>query len=252
MAPEAQRGGGAEGATPGATGLRGNAQGQLAPFLLVVRDEHRLDGAAVVGAKAELAGAIRGLHRAVEAQRQQGAVGQERVPQGARHRGGRQGNAHAAHAARPRPVQPTEELLGAKRRLTRARNALAQLSQGERPQIQSSRIIASDHPNAGPSTTAPRQGSRATSGREALGCCGLAPGSPRSAAARHRSRYAGPWRARHPGPYAAADGRGPLCCLAQLARTLASLDKRRLGGDPGRPRAELASARKSSSAHARS
>ena len=63
----------------------------------------------------ELASAIRGLHRAVEAQRQQGTTGQERVPQGARYRGGRQRNAHATHAAGAWSVQPAKELLGAER-----------------------------------------------------------------------------------------------------------------------------------------
>ena len=49
VAPEAQGGRRAELAVDGAADLRGHAQGQLVAFGVGVRDQHRLDGAPVVG-----------------------------------------------------------------------------------------------------------------------------------------------------------------------------------------------------------
>jgi hypothetical protein len=136
VAAETEGRGGAEGAAPGAADLAGNAQGQLAALLLVVGDEHGFDRAVVVGAEAELARAVRGYHRPVESQRHERRIGEKRVAQGARHRRGCMGNAHATHAARARAVQPAEELLSAERQLTRARHALAKFRDGERSEIQ--------------------------------------------------------------------------------------------------------------------
>ena len=62
--------------------------------------------------------------------------GQQGVTQGAGHVAGSVECAHATHAARPRAVQPTEDLLGAERGFTLARHALAQLLDGERSKVQ--------------------------------------------------------------------------------------------------------------------
>jgi hypothetical protein len=76
-------------------------------------------------------------------------------------------------------------------------------------------------------------------------------GVPRSAAARHRPRCARPWRARLPGPYAtgrtavdservgASQSRAPVPPRWRASADARGTRLRRLGGIPGRPRAEL-------------
>ena len=152
VAAEAQGGGGAEPAVQRAADLRRDTEGQLvaqqAPDgdaagdgggvpgwdaaalhhvdAVLVGDEHRLDGAAFVGAEAELARAVAGLLKRVEGQRREGRFCRQRLHQLGRNVGDGVQRLDAV------AVQPAEELLRAIGRLPGRADAGRKLGHRER------------------------------------------------------------------------------------------------------------------------